>query len=145
MDPQLYPVDNYTCYVNSTLKSNNTCTNNTSWSSLFTILYYNARSLIPKLDELSLLASVHNPDIICIVETWLEGNVDDTEISIPGYHPIRLDRNRHGGGVLLYIKNLYYYHVLPKPSTALELVSVVVQYNVIPTRICVSVFYRPPS
>ena len=92
-------------------------------------LYYNARSLIPKSDELSLLAT--DPDIICIVETWLEENIDDKEISIPRYHSNWLDRNRHGGGVLLYVKNLYQYTVLPKPNGALELLSVVIQHNII--------------
>ena len=131
-----------TCYSNN-IHVNPNC--NISKSSHMTILYYNARSLIPKLDELILLATVHTPDIICIVETWLEGDINDTEISIPGYHSNRLDRHRHGGGVLLYIKDVYHYSVLPKPNGALELLSVIVQHNVIPTRICVSVFYRPPS
>lgn len=119
--------------------------NNVHLSSFLKILYYNARSLIPKMDELTLLATVHIPDVICIVETWLDGDINDTEISIPGYHSQRLDRNRHGGGVLMYIKDIFHYSILPKPIDALELVSVVVQHNTIPTRICVSVFYRPPS
>ena len=131
--PQFYSTNNYSNSI-FTSSSNGTCSNNIPWSSLFTILYYSAQSLIPQLDELTLLASVHNPDIICIVEIWLEGNVDDTEISIPGYRSIRLDRNRHGGDVLLCVKNLYHNHALPKPNTSdLELVSVVIQHNVIPT------------
>ena len=137
--------NNHNSYSNSNVSSNCNSTYTTSQSSLLTILYYNAQSLIPKLDELSLLATAHNPDIICIVEILLEGNIDNTEISIPGYHSNRLDRSRHGGGVLLYVKNLYQYTVLLKPNGALELLSVVVQHNITSTRICVSVFYRPPN
>ena len=48
------------------------------------ILYYNARSLVPKLDELALLIETHNPDIVCIVETWLSDDILDSEISFPG-------------------------------------------------------------
>jgi hypothetical protein len=92
-------------------------------------------SPIPKLDKLSLLATVYDPDIICIVQTWLEGTIDDIEISIPSYHSNRLDRNKHGGGVLLYMKNVYQYTILPKSNSALELLSVVVQHNAISTRI----------
>ena len=40
------------------------------------ILYYNARSLIPKLDELKMECVNRRPDIIlCIVETWLDDTV----------------------------------------------------------------------
>ena len=88
---------------------------------------------------------MYSPDVICIVETWLEEDIDDTEVSIPGYHSNRLDRHRHGGGVLLYVKDIFQHTILPRPNGALELLSVVIQHNMIPTRICVSVFYRPPS
>ena len=49
------------------------------------ILYYNAESLYPKMDELAFLCSLYNPKIICIVETWLSNDITDSEISIPGY------------------------------------------------------------
>ncbi len=56
------------------------------------ILYYNARSLVPKLDELALLIDTHNPDVVCIVETWLSDDIPDTEIGFPGFQVYRLDR-----------------------------------------------------
>ena len=44
-------------------------------------------------------------DIITGSETWLDRSVSNTLITIPGYQePIRLDRNRHGGGVAMYFK-----------------------------------------
>ena len=69
----------------------------------FSILYFNAGSVLPKLDELKVLCSVHNPDFICICETWLNPEICDSEISMLDYNIIRLDRNRHGGGILLTI------------------------------------------
>ena len=69
------------------------------------ILYFNARSLIPKFDELCLLVEIHQPDIVCIVETWLDHNISDNEIHIPGFQLYRLDRNCHGGGVLMYAQH----------------------------------------
>ena len=77
------------------------------------ILYFNALSLIPKLDELCALVEIHNPDVISIVESWLCADIPDNEISIPGYHIFRKDRNRHGGGVLLYIKDIFVFRELP--------------------------------
>ena len=69
------------------------------------ILYYNARSILPKLACLRAEAVANNPSIICIVETWLSENISDSEISIENYQIVRLNRNRHGGGVLVYIHN----------------------------------------
>ena len=45
------------------------------------ILYYNARSLLPKLDDLFVTIETHNfPDIVCIVESWLGHDVRDQEL-----------------------------------------------------------------
>ena len=54
---------------------------------------------------------------MCIVESWLGGSIADNEVSLPGYFIARLDRNRHGGGILIYIKcNLSFRVVLSDPS-----------------------------
>ena len=50
-----------------------------------TIVYYNARSLIPKMDELKAVSDVTKPDIICIVETWLNNEITDVEVNLPYY------------------------------------------------------------
>ena len=68
-------------------------------------MYFNCRNILPKLDEFVALCAANNPDVICIVETWLCEDVSDNEVSIPDYSIVRLDRNRHGGGVALYIHN----------------------------------------
>ena len=81
---------------------------------VLTILYYNARSLFSKIDELSALCTLHNPGIICVVETWLSLDIADSELSIPNYQVIRLDCNRHGGGVLMYVHNCLSYKVIVK-------------------------------
>ena len=77
-------------------------------SNKFIVLYYNARSLLHNLDDLKSNIPLYKPDILCIVETWLDNSIDDKEISIPGYHSIRLNRNRHGGGIaiILYVSQL---------------------------------------
>ena len=40
-------------------------------------------------------------DIFAISESKLDASIHDNEIKIDGYDFYRLDRNRHGGGVLL--------------------------------------------
>ena len=76
------------------------------------LLYYNARSLFPKLDHLKAECSLLNPDIICITESWLDDSITDTELRIPGFNLVWLDRNRHGGGVAIYIKSLFLYKII---------------------------------
>ena len=43
------------------------------------------------------------PDIVCIVETWLDDTVSDNELLLPDYQIYRYDRNRHGGGDAIYV------------------------------------------
>ena len=52
------------------------------------IIYFNARSLIPKLP---FLRDMHTPDVICITESWLSPDIQDSEILIPGYISVGTD------------------------------------------------------
>ena len=47
--------------------------------------------LLPKF-EVAAICATDNPDIVCLVETWLCSDVLDN------YSTVRLDRNRHGWG-----------------------------------------------
>ena len=88
---------------------------------------------------------MYDPNLICIIESWLDSNILDSEIAILGYQLHCLDWNRHGGGVLLYIKDVFHFTLLSTPNNNIELLSAVVQHNSIPIRVCLSLFYRPPS
>ena len=66
-------------------------------------IHLNARSLLPKISELRLLAAKTKAAVIAISESWLDQTVGDGEIYIDGYCLERKDRNRNGGGVCLYI------------------------------------------
>jgi len=105
-----------------------------------TIMYYNARSLIPKYDELFVTMETHNPDMICIVETWLCDDILNSEIALPGYQLYRRDRNRHGGGVLIYVKDHFVCSMLPSADN-LEIITVSVCYG--PSKAFISLFYQP--
>ena len=63
---------------------------------LTTIL--NARSLFPKFKiEFLLQVELCHPDVVCIVESRLSPEIQDSEILLPRYQSVRLDRSRHGG------------------------------------------------
>ena len=49
-------------------------------SSTLSILYYNARNILPKMDDLAASVLVHEPDIVCIIESWLEGDVGHVKL-----------------------------------------------------------------
>ena len=87
---------------------------------LLTILFHNARSLVPKIDELSALCLLHNPGVVCVVESCLSPDVTDSEHFIQNYQIVRLHRNRHGGGVLMYVHKCLSYKVILKGPAMLE-------------------------
>ena len=55
-----------------------------------------------KIDDIIALVEHHSLDILCITETHLHKNVDNSEISIDNFTLVRRDRNCHGGGVAIY-------------------------------------------
>ena len=50
----------------------------------------NARSLLTKGDELRAVCVAIKPDIICIVETWLDDSMSDNDLSLSNYRLFRL-------------------------------------------------------
>ena len=86
------------------------------------------------------------PDVVCVVETWLDKNIDDTEIFVQGYCVHRVDRNRHGGGVLIFVKSLFSCSVLFSGSPEFEFIILSIKCSVGPSPdFCVALFYRPPG
>ena len=74
---------------------------------VYTLVYFNARSLIPTLGELRVLCELHKSDIVFITETWLCEDVGVLEC-----HCLRCDRHRRGRGVALFISNHLYSHII---------------------------------
>ena len=52
----------------------------------FSILYFNAKSILPKMDELKIVVAAKHPSIVCIVETWLCEVISDLEISLKTFN-----------------------------------------------------------
>ena len=68
-------------------------------------IHANVRSLLPKLPEIKLFLNRTKAAILAISETWLDNTVTDAELNVDGYSVLRKDRNRHGGGVCMFINN----------------------------------------
>ena len=75
----------------------------------------------------------------------LDETIADNEVFIDGYEILRKDRNRHGGGVLLYIRNTINYAVRKDLMIeSLEMITIEVKKPKTKAFI-VNVWYRPPS
>lgn len=72
------------------------------------IAHLNIRSLVHKTDSLRLEGiDSKTADILTLSETWLDGNICDTEINLPGFVCVRQDRTgiKEGyGGVAIYVR-----------------------------------------
>ena len=67
-------------------------------------LHINARSLVPKMDELKVWVHSSNPEVLVITETWLRNSISYPEVHLPGYNLFRQDRSSKGGGVAIFVK-----------------------------------------
>ena len=86
----------------------------------------NINSLAPKFEQLKEIIGT-NLDILTIQETKLDESFPPGQFLIDGYcAPYRLDRNRNGGGVMIYVREdipskLLSKHTFTKPIEGLFL------------------------
>lgn len=67
-----------------------------------------------KFEELKRIVSDSKIDIACFTETWMDSSISDSMINIPGFNVIRNDRNRHGGGICIYVRKGLAYRIVKK-------------------------------
>ena len=77
----------------------------------FKIGHLNIRSLVKNIDQLRIYLSNQKYNILSINETMLDRTISNYEINISGYDIVRKERNRNGGGVALYIRNVIDYKI----------------------------------
>ena len=79
--------------------------------------YVNVNSFLQKNYEVKLISDRSNATIIGISETKLDNTITNNDLFIEGYDLVRSDRNRHGGGVVCYIKKeIHFYCQIQNPS-----------------------------
>ena len=100
------------CYNISDLSryidTNNNLLNKGSLENLkgFRIAHLNTTSLPEYIDQLRLYLINKPVDILGINETRLNDSIDNAEVHIQGYDLYRKDRNRLGGGVAIYARDV---------------------------------------
>ena len=105
------------------------------------------RSLYNKYDEIMSILTQSQLGILCLNETWLDNTITNSQIHIPGYVIERRDRNRCGGGVLMYIREDIDYELRTDIAAVNNLFeSLWVEIKCIDSLPClISSIYRPPS
>ena len=114
----------------------------------FNIAHYNINSVTAfgRLDQLAdICATLKLLDILILTESKLDDTIPSSLITLPGYHePLRRDRNRNGGGVLVYVaENLIFNQKEHLQSEYFEHIWVDVQIRNV--RFAINALYRPPN
>ena len=109
--------------------------------------HLNIRSMLPKLDDVRLFLKQHKHGFVFgLSETWLSGNVTNTEVAIEGFNLYRRDRTNGsmGGGVAVYVSN----NICSSRRRDLEedsIEAIWVQLKLKKSQILFCNLYRPPS
>lgn len=74
----------------------------------------------------------------------IDNTVDDIEVNLTGYQFERLDRNRHGGGVGIFVRNGIRYTRRTDLEVA-EMESICIEFKVCKTPCIFVCVYRPPN
>ena len=111
----------------------------------FKIAALNIAGLVRHIDELKMVMSSQTFDILAINETRLDSTIADKDTSIIGYNVIHKDRNGHGGGVLLYVKETWNFLTKPIiPDVELEILTIEIIGKYVKPFL-ITTWYRPPA
>ena len=109
----------------------------------FKVMALNISSLMLHLDELWVFISDNKTQIIGITETKIDSTIQNSDIEIDDYVIERNDRDKHGGGVALYIHKSINYRVREDiQNTNVESISIQIKVGTYKPFIVTSI-YRP--
>ena len=114
------------------------------FKSCLSLIHLNIQSICPKLDIIN--GNLKDFDILCFTESWLDPNVNDSELMLDNFNvPFRFDRqDRAGGGVIVYTKD----HLYCKRRNDLEIQGIECVWLEITEKnekYLIGTFYRPPN
>ena len=105
----------------------------------------NINSLPNKFDQLKLIIQ-DKIDILILTETKLDSNFETSEFCIEGYSkPYRRDRNRNGGGILIYVREDIPSKELLKFKFPSDIEGIYIEINLRKTKWLLLGTYHPPS
>ena len=112
----------------------------------FIAVHWNINSLLTegRIEELIENVKTLKCHVVILTESKLDSSIPSSLIGLPGFHePLRRDRNRHGGGCLVYISQLLTFKQQPHIQSELfENISVDVRVR--EKIYSINCYYRPP-
>ena len=105
----------------------------------------NINSLLKHVDEVRIFYKTHKPHVLCLKETKLSNEINDEDLQIENYHTIfRKDRDRHGGGVAIYVSDTI--KLKKREDLLTEIESITVELDIPFVKpILITTVYRPPD
>lgn len=102
----------------------------------------NARSIKNKTDQIELIlkSSKLRIHIIIVSETWLRPG-EEKFVNIPDYNACYVSRDKHGGGVGIFIDKMIPFKMIKEHNSDLSMLTV----NIVNVKLNVTVVYRPPD
>ena len=105
----------------------------------------NINSIRNKIEELKSLIT-GNIDVLVVIETKLDDSFPTAQFYIDGYSaPYRLDRNRHGGGILIYVREDISSKQLVKHNFKDDIEGIFLELNLNKYKLLVLGTYHPPN
>ena len=109
------------------------------------IAHININSVSQKFEQLSFMIR-DNVDILVVGETKLDETFPTSQFHIDGFsQPYRLDRNRYGGGVMIFVREDLPSKQLFKHTFPDEIEALVIEINLRKTKFLLLGGYRPPA
>ena len=113
------------------------------------VFHLNICSLRNKLDELRLFCDKYKPHVLSLNETWLNDSIADSEISLAGCNLMRRDRNRNGGGIVVYVAENIGFNQLENDAIvpSIDKNTEAIWFELIQPnskKLLIGAFYRPP-
>ena len=106
--------------------------------------HLNVNGLTSKFHEVQMILNDVKFDILGITETHLSEDVSNDWLSISNYNLVRKDRDRHGGGVLIYFKESLTIHPVHTWDTY-NIESTWLNVTMRSQSFLVGCIYRPPQ
>ena len=105
----------------------------------------NINSISSKFDQLKLFVQ-GKVDILIVTETKLDSTFPTSQLMIDGYsEPYRFDRNRNGGGVLVYIREDILSRLLVDQKLLHDIEGIFIELNLRKKKWLLFGSYHPPS
>ena len=109
------------------------------------ISHLNINSLSNKFDQLKLIIK-NEVDILVITETKLDSSFPDSQFKIDGFRqPYRLDRNKHGGGVMILVNEDIPSKLVSKHTLPDDMENMFIEIKLRKTKWLILGTYHPPN